>query len=108
MGHITLNRSITVTALASFLALGTHSAFAEPITDHAANASGAAPTTVSASSQSGTHVAITAPARAVHMHRAARIPGTFSVAGNDGSRADAQSQAVDRVLLPPLSGDGGG
>jgi hypothetical protein len=105
-----LNRSVAIVSVASFLALGTQSAFAEPAADNAATTSAATPATVSAPSQSHPLAAVSAPATAIRARHAARIPGTFALAGTDAPRnGDALNQAADdRVLLPPLSGDGGG
>jgi hypothetical protein len=102
-----LNRSITATAVATFLALGTHGAFAQ--TDAGVTTTTAtAPAAVSASSQAGTQAAMSSPATTSRARHAARIPGTFALAIPDASR-DAQAEAFkDRVTLPPLSGDGGG
>ncbi len=106
-----LNRQLIVTALASFLALGTQSAFAEPGADNAPNATAAAPATTSNSSQAGTQAGISTPASAIKVGRArhaARIPGTFALTNPDGSRNDNLDQATLHVMLSALSGDGGG
>ena len=105
-----LNRSIAVTALASFLALGTQSAFAEPAAADVSTTTAAATAAGSTSSQARTQAAMTMPVSAARARHAARIPGTFALTGTDASgNRDAQNQAFsDRVMLPPLSGDGGG
>jgi type IV secretory pathway VirB6-like protein len=105
-----LNRSVAVATLASFLALGTQSAFAESATDNAATASPATAAAMPAASHSGTQAAVSAPSTAVRVRHAARIPGTFALAGTDAPRnGETPNQAAnDGLLLPPLSGDGGG
>ena len=105
-----MNRSLVATALASFIALGTQGAFADTGTPDNSNTA-VAPAAVPISSQATQAVTSMAPAmkpgRARH---AARIPGTFALAGTDSSHdRDAQNQADSiRLMLPPLSGDGGG
>jgi hypothetical protein len=98
-----LNRPIAITALASFLAIGTQSAFADPaqtdVTTTATTTTTTAP--AAASSQAGTQAAMSTPAKPARARHAARIPGTFAVADQDLSNGA-------RVMLTPLSGDGGG
>ena len=107
-----MNHSLVVTALASFIALGAQGAFADIGAADASTATAATPAAVSMPSQA-VQAATAMPALAMQAGRtrhAARIPGTFAVAGADASSSrDAQGQANSmRVLLPPLSGDGGG
>ena len=97
-----LNRPIAITALASFLAIGTQSAFADPAsTDVTTTATTTTTAPAAASSQAGTQAAISTPAKPARARHAARIPGTFAVADQDLSNSA-------RAMLPPLSGDGGG
>jgi hypothetical protein len=107
-----MNRSLIATAVASLIALGTSAALAD--TGTADTSTTATTTAAAAASTLQTAPATTvaaAPATQIGRARhAARIPGTFALAGTDASRsADAQDQANSiRVMLPPLSGDGGG
>jgi hypothetical protein len=98
------NRSIAVATIASFLAVGTQSAFAAP--DAVAASSTATVPAAMTTSQSGMQAAMSTPASTGRAHRAARIPGTFALSSTDPPRSDDRNE--DRVQLPPLSGDGGG
>ncbi len=107
-----MNHSLVVTALVSFIALGAQGAFADTGAADASTATAATPAAVSTSSRAA-QAATVMPALAMQAGRtrhAARIPGTFALVGADASRSsDAQDQANSiRMMLPPLSGDGGG
>jgi hypothetical protein len=111
-----MNRSILASSLASFVALGAHAAIADTGVPTTSNAAAAAPAAVTTSQATQATTTMTSPAivasamQAGRARRGARIPGTFALAGVDSSRdRDAQSQADSiRLMLPPLSGDGGG
>jgi hypothetical protein len=99
-----LNRPIAITALASFLAIGTQSAFADPAPTEVTTTATSTTTTTApaaASSQPGTQAAISTPAKPARARHVARIPGTFAVADQDLWNSA-------RAMLTPLSGDGGG
>jgi hypothetical protein len=107
-----LHRSISVTALAAFITLGTQSAFAGvPNPDAAATAAPAVSDgTVRAASggQRVTPAASISGTRSVRVRRAARIPGTFAVSETPSENELREEQFRLRVLFPALSGDGGG
>ncbi len=105
-------RSISVTAFAAFVALGTQSAFAgEPNRDAAATpapaVSDAAVRAMPAGAQSAPAVSISGT-RSARVRHAARIPGTFALNENPSASDVREEQFRLHVLFPALSGDGGG
>ena len=106
-----MNRSLAATAVASFLTLGAQAAFA----DTGAADAPAATTAVAAAAATASHAAQAATATPVTIissraRHAARIPGVFAISGADASHTREAQDIADRirVMLPPLSGDGGG
>jgi hypothetical protein len=98
-------RSIAVATIASFLTVGTQSAFAAPDAADAARSTATVPAEMT-TSQSGMQSAMSTAASTGRAHRVARIPGTFALSSTDPRSSDVRNE--DRVQLPPLSGDGGG
>lgn len=109
-----MHRLIYVTALASFVALSTQSAFAD--TESPAAAKIAAPALADTTSlaapalQQAASTVSMSGAPSVRINHAARIPGTFAI---NGTEAQSEYAALEemfrlRVLHPALAGDGGG
>jgi hypothetical protein len=106
-----MNRSLAATAAASFLALGAQAAFADTGAAGAPATTAAAPATaVTASQAAQAATAMPMTIISTRTRHTARIPGTFAIAGADASHTREAQELADgiRVMLPPLSGDGGG
>ena len=106
-----MNRSLAATAVASFLALGAQAAFADTgAVDAPATTAATAPTAATASQAAQAATAMPVTIISTRARHAARIPGVFAISGADASHTREAQDVADRirVMLPPLSGDGGG